>query len=189
MMKLLIQILIFFSFLSPFITCNTGVVSTAVENVFDSTTNHGTTITGDSLLNIKDNHKQSVDTTFRLDKDSNEPLWKKVCSKILFPADNSISGFGSIFYFGNITGEIAVGISFALSLFLIFPWRFLKMKNRRIYLRAITLLCMTLFILTVLIDKYTDLLWGSWLVTSLIVIDLFLESKSSANKNIESNGA
>lgn len=177
-LKATIRILIFCSFLTPFVTCSNHYVSTAVT-------------IEDSLSLINDINKKIylTDTAKQIIAESPHPVeapaknlaeesyWNKLKVKIFRPTDDSFSGLGAIILYSNLPGKIAIGCSFAISFFSLFSWQFLRVKNRRIYLTALNLITVITFIVDCLITKDNNLLWGIWLLTGLIILLLFLEFK------------
>jgi hypothetical protein len=174
-LKLLIRIIILVSFLTPFLTCHSLIGPESVSTV-DST------VQSDSSANnlIDTSHAAFIDSNnlSSPERNSNDSsLLQTIRTKIFYPTDNSISGFGSIFLFPNLVGQIAIGLSFLLSFFLIFRWPFLRVKKRRLYLNILNATCMATFIIIGLLSKNVEFLWGVWLAFTLINIELIFEFK------------
>jgi hypothetical protein len=100
----------------------------------------------------------------------------RILRMILFPTDTSLSGIGSILYFKNLIGQIAISICLLISLILFVAFKFLKSKKEKLYLLLIAVLCLTIFIVDSFISSVT-LLWGSWILLVLLVLQLIIEYK------------
>ena len=70
---------------------------------------------------LKDTVKTSSDT---LQKSSE--YGDRILRKMLFPTDTSLSGIGSILYFKNLTGQIAIAMCLLISVILFIAFKFLK---------------------------------------------------------------
>lgn len=118
---------------------------------------------------LTDTVKTSTDT---LQKSSD--YGDKIVRMILFPTDTSLSGIGSILYFKNLTGQIAISVCLLISLILFVAFKFLKSKKTKLYLLLIAVLCLTIFIVDSYISSVT-LLWGIWILLVLLVLQLIIE--------------
>jgi hypothetical protein len=94
--------------------------------------------------------------------------------KILRPTDTSLSGIGSIFYFKNLTGKIAIAISLLISLVLLVAFKFLQSQRAKLYLLFTAVVCLAIFMTDSFISSVT-LLWGSWTLLILLLLQLILE--------------
>ena len=124
------------------------------------------TITHNLLL---DTSKISSDT---LPKSSD--YLDRILRKIVMPTDTSLSGIGSIFYFKNLTGQIAIAISLLISLILFVAFKVLKSQKTKQYLLLTAVFCFTIFIIDSFVSSVT-LLWGSWTLFILLLLQFILE--------------
>jgi hypothetical protein len=120
----------------------------------------------------KDTATISSDTTLKSTDFSD-----KVFKKIIMSTDTSLSGIGSIFYFKNMTGKIAIAISLLISLILFATFKFLKSYKKKIYLLSVAALSLAIFIVDSFISNVT-LLWGIWTLLGLILLQVILEFKT-----------
>jgi hypothetical protein len=90
------------------------------------------------------------------------------------PTDTSLSGIGSILFFKNLTGQIAIATSLLGSLILFVAFKFLQSKRARLYLLVTAMLCLTIFIIDSFSSSMT-LLWGSWTLLVLLLFQVILE--------------
>lgn len=118
---------------------------------------------------LKDTVKISSDT---LQKSSD--YGDRILRKIIMPTDTSLSGIGSVLYFKNLTGQIAIAISLLISLVLFVAFKFLKSQRAKLYLLLTSVLCLTIFIIDSFISSVT-LLWGSWTLLILLLLQIILE--------------
>jgi len=130
------------------------------------------TATTDSADTLKNNE------TATTNKDS---FWEKVEMVIIMPTSSSLSGIGSIMFYKNISGIIFIGLSFLLSLLLLFPWKFLKRKNARWYFLLADFICVLAFITDSFISEVT-VLFGSWILLVLIAIQLAIAEREGRKK-------
>ena len=98
----------------------------------------------------------------------------KILRKVVMPTNTSLSGVGSILYFKNLTGQIAIAISILISLILFVAFKFLKSQKAKLYLLLTSTLCLTIFIVDSFISSVT-LLWGSWTLFLLLMLQLIIE--------------
>jgi 4-amino-4-deoxy-L-arabinose transferase-like glycosyltransferase len=98
----------------------------------------------------------------------------RILRKMLFPTDTSLSGIGSILYFKNLLGQIAIAVCLLISLVLFIAFRFLKSKKAKIFLLLTAVLFLTIFIVDSFVSSVT-LLWGSWTLLLLLVLQLIIE--------------
>jgi len=174
--------LILFSYLAPFVSCDH-------DQIIETSRSENDTVIIDKVsLKVKDSLNQAASQGTQINKTDVQTFWSEVYEKIFYPTNNSISGFGSIFLFPNAAGSILIGISFVISLFLVFRWKFIKIKKRRLYLLLLNLLCIIIFIADGLLLKNVNFLWGIWLLPILLIIDLILEFKYSHKFNFDKPG-
>ena len=172
-MRTPLRILILFSFLAPFLTCNEFVEPIATSTTSDSSlVKDSSVIQQDSLKNLSSASKESASPAPSPDDRS---FLKKLLGKIVYPTNNSISGIGSILLFPVLSGQIILGISFVLSLFLIFAWRFLKRKKRRLFLTGLNTILIVTLIMIGLLTNDVEFLWGVWLLLALAITETTLE--------------
>ena len=100
-----------------------------------------------------------------------------ITRKIIFPTDSSLSGIGSIFYFKNLIGQVAIALSLIISLILFVMFKFLKSQRIKKYLLLTAILCLTIFVIDSFVSSVT-LLWGSWTLFLLFLTQLILEFTS-----------
>ena len=98
----------------------------------------------------------------------------KIFRKIVMPTDTSLSGIGSVFYFKNLTGQIAIAICLLISLILFAAFKFLKSQRTKLCLMLTAVLCLTIFIIDSFVSSVT-LLWGSWTLLILLLLQLMQE--------------
>ena len=118
---------------------------------------------------LKDTVKISSDT---LQKSSD--YGDRILRKIVMPTDTSLSGIGSVFYFKNLTGQIAIALSLLISLVLFVAFKFIKSQRTKLYLLLTAVLCLTIFIIDSFVSNVT-LLWGSWTLLILLLLQLIQE--------------
>ena len=123
----------------------------------------------DTQAILKHTLKTSSDT-IQKSSDYDNSIFKKV----VMPTDTSLSGIGSILYFKNLTGQIAIAISLMISLVLFVAFKFLKSKRAKLYLLLIAVLSLTIFIIDSFVSSVT-LLWGSWTLLILFLLQLIQE--------------
>ncbi|MFT3935911.1 MAG: hypothetical protein QM726_19940 [Chitinophagaceae bacterium] len=104
----------------------------------------------------------------------------KVLKVILMPADKSLSGIGAIFYFKNLTGKIALGLSLVNSLILLFAFGFIKSGKVKLYLLWGTTLLLIIFIVDSLMSHVT-LLYGTWSLLVISSLQIFMEHRKPIN--------
>lgn len=101
-----------------------------------------------------------------------EKMSNKIARHILAPTDTSLSGIGTLLYFKNMTGSIAVAISMLISLLLLF----IRLSSRyRKPLLLLNLLCLAIFVTDCLLSGVT-FLWGTWLLIILLILQLLLRN-------------
>jgi len=166
-----------FSFFTPFVTCNSftsqeSITVTYSSIVIDSSTSKSNV---DSNVSVIQSENSKIFTNTSNDDNS---FLKDLYFKLFYPTDNSISGIGSIFIFPILFGQVVVGLSFLLSLFLIFPWTFLKSKRRRLYFIGLNAAFITAFIITGLLAHNVSFQWGVWTTLVLIIANLLNELKA-----------
>jgi hypothetical protein len=178
-LKIVTRIAALLCYLAPFATCNfigsdTSIATSDTVTIADQRS-VDTSKPVDSLKTISitnpaaDNNKRHEKTEAVEDS-----FWKRLYSGIFYPTDDSISGIGSIFLFNSRIGQISIALSFLLTLFLLFSWKFLKMKNRRENLLLVNLACILTFVFDgLLIDE--QLLWGVWCLLGVVVFQIFFE--------------
>jgi hypothetical protein len=103
-----------------------------------------------------------------------------ILRKIIMPTDSSLSGIGAVFYFKNLTGQIAIAISLLTSLVLFIAFRFLKSRMAKLYLLLTAVLCLAIFIIDSFVSNVT-LLWGSWTLLVLLLFQLIVEFNEQRN--------
>ncbi len=118
---------------------------------------------------LKDTVKISSDT---LQKPSD--YGDEILRKIVMPTDTSLSGIGSVLYFKNLTGQIAIAISLLISLILFVAFKVLKSKKVKLYLLLTAILCLAIFIIDSFVSNVT-LLWGCWTLLILLLLQLIVE--------------
>ena len=123
----------------------------------------------DTQAILKDTVKTSSDT---IQKSSD--YGDRIFRKIVMPTDTSLSGIGSILYFKNLTGQIAIAISLLISLVLFVAFKFLKSQRAKLYLLLIAVLSLAIFIIDSFVSSVT-LLWGSWTLLILFLLQLIEE--------------
>ena len=167
-------------YFAPFETCNFPSSSTEVSS-YDSVIKMDqrfadTSRIIDSLKNITATDSVTADSikTRQTSKVKNS-FWDRLYSKIMYPTDDSISGIAAIIFFEDKTGSISLGLSFLLSVFLLFSWKFLRIKKRRQFLLLVNFLCILIFIVDATTRKNTELRWGVWCLASIVIFQLFLE--------------
>ena len=97
-----------------------------------------------------------------------------IIRKIVMPTETSLSGIGSILYFKNITGQIAIAISLLISLILLLAFKFLTAQSTKLYLLLTAVVCKMVFIIDSFVSSVT-LLWGSWSLLILLLLQLIWE--------------
>lgn len=122
---------------------------------------------------LGDTTKASSDTLQQSKDYSN-----KILRKIIMPTDTSLSGIGSVLYFKNLTGQIAIAISLLISLVLLVA--FIKSQKTKLRLLLIAVLCLTIFIIDSFISNVT-LLWGCWASLTLLLFQVILEFNHKTN--------
>jgi hypothetical protein len=128
--------------------------------------------TKDSADTIKNN------ATVTTNKDS---FWEKAEMIMIMPTSSSLSGIGSALFYKNFSGQVFIGLSFLLSLLLLFPWKFLKKKNARWYFLLADFICVLAFITDSFISEVT-VLFGSWVLLALIAIQLAIAEREGRKK-------
>jgi hypothetical protein len=98
----------------------------------------------------------------------------RIFRKIVMPTDISLSGIGSVFYFKNLTGQIAIAMCLLTSIVQFVAFKFLKSQRTKLYLLLTAVLCLTIFIIDSFVSSVT-LLWGSWTLLILLIFQLILE--------------
>jgi hypothetical protein len=98
----------------------------------------------------------------------------RILRKIVMPTDTSLSGIGSVLYFKNLTGKIAITISLLISLVLFIGFKILKSQRTKLYLLLTSGLCLTIFMIDSYVSSVT-LLWGSWTLLILLLLQSILE--------------
>ena len=202
----ILRVLTFFCFFAPFVTCNNIVTrnysfpalkdslktDSAAKTIQQdsSVTQAATVIAKDSVQKDSTQLSQQKASADTLTKQHNrliykQSIWEKIWEKANCPTDNSFSGFGLIFWFSNITGEIAVALSFLLSLLLLFNWKFLRKKNWRLYFLVASWLCTIVLIITIFTVTKSETIWGIWtllgLQTCQLILLYFEQKKPSVN--------
>lgn len=95
-----------------------------------------------------------------------------VWERVKMPTDNSLSGIGTIFSYKNIFGKILVGLSFIISLLLLFNTKYIKTGRRKTLLLASNISLLIIFLVVSLLSS-VSLLWGFWLLLILEFIQLY----------------
>jgi len=159
-LKTIIGVLILFTYLCPFVSCNNDAdVSPAAVAINDTTSKADSTI---STATKKAEQPQ----------DKKNEFW----TKILFPTDNSVSGLGEAFNFDDNETSRFLFVSFLLSIAIILPIK-THYKTGRILVVSVNLACIIAFMYFTAIVEKEVLLWGMWLLLALVSIQLFLEIK------------
>lgn len=104
----------------------------------------------------------------------NNFVWSlySVWERVKMPTDNSLSGIGTIFSYKNIFGKILVGLSFIISLLLLFNTKYIKTGRRKTLLLASNISLLIIFLVVSLLSS-VSLLWGFWLLLILEFIQLY----------------
>jgi len=131
------------------------------------------TINADSSSQIIPNEtgKTSYDTSQK-----STDYGAMIIGKLLYPTDTSLSGIGSVIFSKNLIGQIAIAISLLISLVLFVAFKFLKSQRTKLYLLLVGVLCLTIFIVDSIVSSVT-LLWGSWTLLIVLILQLILEFK------------
>ncbi len=95
-------------------------------------------------------------------------VWERVKT----PTDASLSGIGTICSYKNIFGKILIGLSFIISLLLLFNTKYIKVGKRKTILLASNILSLIIFLVVSLLSS-VSLLWGFWLLLILEFIQLY----------------
>lgn len=106
-------------------------------------------------------------------------LWER----IKMPTDTSLSGIGTIFNYKNVFGKILIGLSFILSLLLLFNVKFTRLHKREVILLASNILLLVIFLIVSLLTS-VSLLWGFWLLLIVLFTQLYQEVMGQ-KKNLE----
>jgi hypothetical protein len=143
---------------------------------FESPTYNSTQIENDTTSLIQASiiaQKNSSDTTqvIQASTDTTSSLSDKLIQKILFPTKTSLSGIGSVFYFKNLTGKIAIALNLIISLILLAAFKILKSTKTKLYLLSAGVLCLVIFIIDSYISHVT-LLYGIWILFTLLLLQL-----------------
>jgi hypothetical protein len=156
-LKIGIGILILFCYLCPFASC--GVQNENTETaITDSATSR----------NIKE-----VDQATEVIKEKNYS--KRIIEKISFPTENSISGIGQILNMQyNIVG-LFILISFLLSIIQLIPIKILKQGTKPVLIQSANLGMVLIAIIYSIFIRNDELLWGIWLLTTLVITRLIIE--------------
>jgi hypothetical protein len=106
-----------------------------------------------------------------------------VWERVKMPTDSSLSGIGTIFSYKNIFGKILVGLSFIITLLLLFNTKYIKTGRRKTLLLASNILLLIIFLVVSLLSS-VSLLWGFWLLLILLFFELYTEvvTKSDATQ-------
>lgn len=126
-----------------------------------------------SITTVQDTTQQTKlnDTTQLVSEATNkDDFGDKLFKKVVMPTDKSLSGIGSIFYYKNLTGKIAIAVSLLISLILFIAFRFIKLKTR-LYLLLTAVFCLLIFIIDSFISNVT-LLFGTWSLLFLLVLQI-----------------
>ena len=105
---------------------------------------------------------------------SSKSLTDNIIFFILFPADKSVSGIGSIWFYKNLIGQIAIGFSLFLSLLLLVTLKIWKIKKNHQHLILLNLLCVVIFIADSLLSA-VSLLIGTWALLTILIIQLLID--------------
>jgi hypothetical protein len=97
-----------------------------------------------------------------------------VWERVKMPTDASLSGIGTIFSYKNIFGKMLVGLSFIISLLLLFNTKYIKTGRRKTILLATNILSLIIFLVVSLLSS-VSLLWGFWLLLILLFVELYNE--------------
>lgn len=118
---------------------------------------------------------EALDTTAATPAQTEQPeqMSNKIARHILAPTDTSLSGIGTLLYFKNMTGSIAIAVSMLLSLLHLFT-RYSSRYRKPLLL--LNLLCLAIFITDCLLSGVTPL-WGAWLSGILLILQLLLRNK------------
>ena len=100
---------------------------------------------------------------------------KGILSKLMIPTDTSLSGIGSILYFKNLMGKIAIALSLLISLVLFLAFKLIKARATKLYLLCTDIICITVFIIDSFFSSVT-LLWGTWALLGLVLFQIVQEN-------------
>lgn len=170
-------------------TCNNGLELRFSYNQKEADSNliveqQLTTSTVDTTLNKYDTSiiTDQADTTqqanlndttqFVSEANNNDDFGDKLFKKVVMPTDKSLSGIGSLFYYKNLTGKIALAISLLVSLILLAAFKFVKLRTR-LYLLLTAVFCLLIFIIDSFISSVT-LLFGTWLLFLLFTLQIII---------------
>ena len=161
-LKLFISVSIIFCYLCPFSSCGFGETTSVA--ISDSTLN----------LDMPNNEKGNLSNK----PSTEEGFFKTTMRQVVFPSDNSISGIGLVLTIENnaIEGYFIL-VSFLLSILITLPIKIISNGKWPITILSTNLLVLGLSIFYFLIIRSDTLLWGIWLLASLLVIRLVLEVK------------
>jgi hypothetical protein len=109
---------------------------------------------------------------------SKESFIHRIAIKAIRPTDSSLSAIGSIYYYKNLTGKIVIALSLLISLILLLVYNYLRSQKVKQYLLLVNILCVAVFIADSFISDVT-LLWGSWTLLFLLLIQFLVEQKGS----------
>lgn len=101
--------------------------------------------------------------------------------KMIRPTKKSLSGIGSILYFKNEIGKVAIAISLMISFILLVAFKFIKSRRIILSLLLITLICLAIFIIDSFISSVT-LVWGSWTLLILLLLQIIQEFNNKPKK-------
>ncbi len=105
---------------------------------------------------------------------SSKSLTDNIIYFILFPADKSVSGIGSIWFYKNLIGQIAIGLSLFLSLLLLVTFKIWNIKKNHKNLLLLNLLCVLIFIVHSFLSA-VSLLIGTWALLTILIIQIIIE--------------
>ena len=191
-LKMAARFIALLCYFAPFETCNSfGSGTTTMVSTTDSVARNDQSFV-DTIRAADTSKDVAVTDSTRFDSTKSEKaeiekdsFWEKIYYRAIYPTDDSISGIGVITQFEIETGLIAIDISFLLTVFLLFSWKFLRIKKRRQHLLLVNLLCIVVFIVDGLTTKDVELRWGVWCLTGVVIFQLFLENYSRRKTAID----
>ena len=191
-MNLLFRLLTVLCYLLPFTffvsTCNNDYEikyaynpAEANKNQLTERENHETKIDTTQPDTSKEN---SVDASLLKENEikssgSLSAFADKVLERLIRPTETSLSGLGCIFFYKNKPGKILMAVSILISLILLFGFRFVHSKKAIQYLLMGSILCHLAFIANSLFSE-VSLLWGTWLLLVLLLLQIITEAKRKA---------
>lgn len=201
-LKSWVGILILFTYLCPFVSCESLGSQVALPMPPDSI---GTKTISDSIVkaNLGDTAITLLDTaavTNTLSKTETtittalenelqpQDAKNKIWGRLFFPTDNSISGLGEVCSFDDNVSARFLLVSFMLSIVILLPLKLSDYKIGRALVVGVNLACVIVFMyFTAVVDR-ERLLWGVWLLLVLVSFQLFLEIKYKASATSKAGG-